>query len=84
MSVICDVIVIFQCVANLEQSGSRILNACSVILTFSLTVPFYFTETGNNQKNLSNTAVILLLCVKVLISETTYVCTYVPKKALLS
>ena len=34
----------FKFMANLEQSGSRIPNAQSVKLTFSLTVTFYFTK----------------------------------------
>ena len=33
--------------ANLEQSGSWILDAQPVNLTFLLTVTFYFTKTGN-------------------------------------
>ena len=41
--------------ANLEQSGSRIPEASSVKLTFSLTVTFYLTKT-----NVSNTALTLL------------------------
>ena len=45
MSVNCNVIVFFQFMANLKQSGSRIPNAKSVKLTFSLTVSFYLTKT---------------------------------------
>ena len=46
--------------ADLEQSGSRILNAQSVKLTFSLTVTFHLTETENRTKK-SLAAVTLLL-----------------------
>ena len=38
----------FQFMANLEQSGSRILDAWSVKITFSLT--FYLTKTENRTK----------------------------------
>ena len=38
--------------ANLEKSGSKILDAWSVKLTFSLTVTFYITKTENRTKNL--------------------------------
>ena len=34
--------------ANLEQSESRILDAWSVELTFSLTVTFHLTKTEDN------------------------------------
>ena len=46
--------------ADLEQSGSRIPNAQSVKLTFSLTVTFRLTETENRTKK-SLAAVTLLL-----------------------
>ena len=37
----------FQFAANLEQSGSRILDAWSVKFIFSLIVTFYYTKTEN-------------------------------------
>ena len=43
----CDIIVIFQFMASYEQSGSRIPDAWSVLLTFSLTVTFHLTKTEN-------------------------------------
>ena len=61
MSENCDVIPIFQFMANLEQSGSRIPVAQSVKLKFSLTVAFYLTKTENRTKKVSNTALTLLL-----------------------
>ena len=51
---------------NLEQSRSGIPNALSVILIFLLIVTFYITKTESRTKNTSNTALILLLWVKVL------------------
>ena len=54
-------------VANLEQSGSRIPDAWSVKLTFSLIVTFYLTKTENRTKKIFNIALMLLLWVKVLI-----------------
>ena len=50
---------------NLEQSGSWIPDAWSVKLNFSLIVIFYLTKTENRSEQ-SNTALILLLPVKVL------------------
>ena len=41
----------FQFMTNLEQSGSRILDAWSVKLTFSLMVTFYITKTENRTEN---------------------------------
>ena len=41
----------FQFMVNLEQSGSRIPDAQSVKLTFSLTVTFYLIKTENRTKN---------------------------------
>ena len=40
----------FQFMANLEQFGSRILDAESVKLIFSLIVTFYITKTENRTK----------------------------------
>ena len=51
----------FRFVANFEQSGSRIPDAGSVKLTFSLTVTFYLTKTENRTKKSLNAALILLL-----------------------
>ena len=50
---------------NLEQSGSWIPDAWSVKPKFSLIVTFYLTKTENRSEK-SNTALILLLSVKVL------------------
>ena len=55
MSVNCDVIVIFGFLANLDQFGSRIPDARSVILKgkilkVTLTVTFYLTKTENRGK----------------------------------
>ena len=36
--------------ANLEQSGSRIPDAWSLVLTFSLILNFYLTKTENRTK----------------------------------
>ena len=41
----------FQFMTNLKQSGSRLLDAQSVKLTFSLREAFYLTKTGNRTKN---------------------------------
>ena len=43
-------LLIFQFMANLKQSGSRIPDAWSVKLTFSLIVIFYLTKTENRNK----------------------------------
>ena len=43
-------LLIFQFMANLKQSGSRIPDAWSVKLTFSLMVIFYLTKTENRNK----------------------------------
>ena len=48
---------LFRFMANLEQSGSRILDAQSVKLTFSLIATFYLKKTENR----TNTGLILLL-----------------------
>ena len=40
----------FQFMANLEPSRSQIPDAWSVKLTFSLTITFYLTKTGNRTK----------------------------------
>ena len=50
MSANCGVIVFFEFMANLEQSGSRIPDAQSGKLTFSLIVTFYLTTTENRTK----------------------------------
>ena len=42
-----DVIVIFEFLANLEQSRSRISDAWSVKFIFSLTVTLHLTKTEN-------------------------------------
>ena len=52
---ILTLLLYFKFMANLEQSRSRIPEASSVKLTFSLTVTFYLTKT-----NVSNTALTLL------------------------
>ena len=44
MSGNCNVIVIFQFMDNLEQSESKIPDAISVKLTFSITANFYFAK----------------------------------------
>ena len=44
------VIVFFPFLVNLEDSESQIPNLWSVEHTFSLTVVFYFTKTGNRTK----------------------------------
>ena len=41
MSINCDILLFFQFMVNLEQTGSQIPDACSVKLTFSLRVTFY-------------------------------------------
>ena len=45
-----DVILIFRFMANLEQSGSWILDTWSVKLTFPLIVTFYLIKTRNRTK----------------------------------
>ena len=50
MSKNCDVIVIFQFMANLEKSRSRIPDTESAKLMFSLIVTFYLTKTENRPK----------------------------------
>ena len=50
MLVNCDVIVIFQFMANLEQSRSRISYAQSVKLTFLLIAIFHLTKIENKTK----------------------------------
>ena len=52
--------------ANLEQSGRPIPVAWSGKLTFSLVVIFYLSKNENRTKKTLNTALILLLLVKVL------------------
>ena len=42
----------FQFMANLAQSGSRILDAQSADLLFSIRAIFYLTKTENRTKNL--------------------------------
>ena len=64
MSANCDII-IFQFMANWEQSGSWILDAQSVKIKFLLKATFYLINTGNRTKKTSNTALTLLLRVKV-------------------
>ena len=58
----CD----FQFMANLEPSRSCILDAWLIKLTFPLTITFYLTKIENNL-NISNTALIVLLYIKVLL-----------------
>ena len=53
-------ILTWNVMANLEQS-SRIPNAESVKITFSLIVTFYLTKLENKTKKISNTALTLLL-----------------------
>ena len=50
LSAYCDVILIFRFMANLEQSGSRILDTWSVKLTFPLIVTFYLIKNRNRTK----------------------------------
>ena len=50
MSANCVVIVIFQFMANLDQSRSQISDTWSVQLTFSLIVGFYLAKTENRTK----------------------------------
>ena len=58
----CDVIVlIFRFLAHLQPSGSRILDAWPIELTFSLTIIFYLTKTENRTKKTHHAAFILLL-----------------------
>ena len=46
-------LLLFHFMANLEQSGSRIPDAWSVNLMFSLIVTFYLTKTENRTKSLT-------------------------------
>ena len=48
----CNIIVLFQFMTNLEQSGSQILDAQFVKRIFSLKVTFYLTKSENRTKNL--------------------------------
>ena len=50
MSKIVTSLSLFQFMANLEQSGGRILDAYPIKLLFSLTVTFYFSKTENKTK----------------------------------
>ena len=50
MSANCDVIAFFEFMANLQPSRSRIPEAWSIKLTFSLTITFDFTKTENRNK----------------------------------
>ena len=50
MSKNCDVLSFFWFMGNLEQPGSRISDARSVKLTFSLKATFYLTKTENKTK----------------------------------
>ena len=60
MSASCHVIVI-KFLDNLEQSGSRISDAYSVKLIFSLKVTFYLTKTGSRtKKSLAQLSIIAL------------------------
>ena len=51
----------FLFMANLQPSQSRIPDAWSIKLTFSIIITFYLTITENRTKKVSNTALILLL-----------------------
>ena len=51
----------FRLMADLEQFGSRTLDAWSVIFIFSLITTFYLTKTENRAKKIFNTAIKLLL-----------------------
>ena len=59
----CDVIVIFQFLANLEQFGGWISDTESEKVLLSVKVTFCLTKT-ENRTNKSNTALTLLLWVK--------------------
>ena len=50
MSANCEVLLFVQFMVNLEQSGSRIYDAWSLKLTFSLIVTFHLTKTENRTK----------------------------------
>ena len=56
----------FQFMANLEQSGSRVPDAQSVKLIFSLAGTFYLKKTENRTRNSLRQTLTLLLRVKVL------------------
>ena len=51
MSASHDVIVIFLCMANLEQSGNWIPEDLRIKFTLLLTITFYITKTENRTKN---------------------------------
>ena len=53
---------------NLEQSGSRVPDAWSVKLTFSLIATFYLTKTGNRTKK----SLTQLFVLQGIFSETIY------------
>ena len=59
---------IFQFMANLQPFGGQILDAWSLKLTFSLITTFYLQNLKTVLK-ISNTALILLLWVKVLVCQ---------------
>ena len=61
----CWQMLLSRFMTNLEQSGGWIPDAWSVKPKFSLIVTFYLTKTENRSEK-SNTALILLLSVKVL------------------
>ena len=61
----CWQMLLSRFMTNLEQSGGWIPDAWSVKPKFSLVVTFYLTKTENRSEK-SNTALILLLSVKVL------------------
>ena len=48
---IVTALLFFQFMANLEQSGSNILDAWSAILIFSLIMTLYLTKTENSAKS---------------------------------
>ena len=56
----------FRFIANLEQSRSRIPDGWSVVLTLLLKLTFYDIKNEYRTKKNSNTALILLLSVKIL------------------
>ena len=66
----CDGISFFRFTVNLEQFGSRISDARSVKLTFSLIVNFYLTKTGNRTKK----PLTQLFVLQGIFSETIYGC----------
>ena len=51
----------FQFMANLEQSRSRIREAWSIILSYSLMKTFYLTTDANKDKNFLEETLIVLL-----------------------